>query len=160
MRRSALPLLLAVLPALAAPAFAESPRAALFPTDASCYLRAYDSAHLASHPDQLVKEIALGPEPGSFEADVLVLRVTVRLRGDAELRQADAYCENTGGTLSCGLEGDAGWFQLSPTAKGARMEVGRDGLGFEGETGFVELGGGQSDDEVFALPAVPADSCP
>lgn len=151
--------LLALL-CLATPALAESPRAALFPTDATCYLRHYTDAHLASHPDQLVREIAIGPEPGSFEADVLVLRVAVWLRGTSGRMMAYGYCENTGGALSCGLEGDAGWLMVEPTAKGARVTVGRDGMALEGDSGFVTLGGGHSDDAVFALPRVPADSCP
>lgn len=153
--RRLLPLLL-----LATPALAESPREALFPSDGACYLRFYDKAHLAQHPDQLVKEIAVGPEPSSMKAGQLVLRVAVSLRGNPEQFRGYAYCDNTGGTLSCGLEGDAGWFQMQPTAKGALLMVGRDGIGFEGDSGFVELGGGRSDDESFAMPRVPADSCP
>ena len=86
--------------------------------------------------------------------------MAVTLRGNPEHFMGYAYCDNTGGTLSCGLEGDAGWFQMKPTAKGALLMVGRDGIGFEGNSGFVELGGGRSDDESFALPKVPADSCP
>lgn len=140
--RCLLPLLL-----IATPAFAESPRDALFPTERSCYQRQYDKAHLAKHPDQLVKTIAVGPEPGTMNARQLVLRVTVSLRGMAEQLLGYAYCENTGAVLSCGMEGDAGWFQIKPTAKGALIQVGRDGIGFEGDTGFVALGG----DESFAL---------
>lgn len=153
--RLILPLLL-----LATPALAQSPREAMFPSDASCYLRHYDKAHLAKHPDQLVKDIAIGPDPAGFQGRELVLRVLVSLRGQSELMMGYAYCENTGGALSCGMEGDAGWFQLTPNAKGVKLSVGRDGLGFEGASGFVTLGGGESDDEVFVMPAVPADSCP
>lgn len=145
---------------LATPALAESPRDALFPSDASCYLRHYTGAHLAKHPNQLVTDIAIGPEPGSFEADVLVVRMQVSLRDHPEILQTAAYCENTGGTLSCGLEGDGGWFQMERTPKGARVMVGRDGLFFEGARGFVHIGGGDSDDDVFLMPPVPADSCP
>jgi hypothetical protein len=153
--RRILPLLL-----LATPALAESPRQALFPSDGSCYLRHYTVDHLASHPDQLVKEITIGPEPGSMEADVLVLRVNVDLRGQPGLLRAYAYCENHRDWLICGLEGDAGRFQLQRTAKGAKLEVFRGGLGFEGADGYVLLGGGRSDDNSFVLPKVPADSCP
>lgn len=38
--------------------------------------------------------------------------------------------------------------------------VGRDGLGLEGASGHVVLGAPGSDDRSFALPPVPADSCP
>lgn len=145
---------------LAGPALAESPGEALFPSEISCYRRVYDQAHLARHPDQLAKEIAVGPVPDSMKAGQLVLQVAVSLRGNPEIFLGYAYCDNTGGTLSCGLEGDAGWFQMKPTAKGALLMVGRDGIGFEGDTGFVELGGGRSDDEAFSMPKVPAKSCP
>lgn len=117
MRRLVLLACLATLPGL--PARAESPRQALFPGDASCYLRHYSRDHLASHPDQLVTEIAIGPEPGSMEADVLVLRLALYMRGNSDQLRAHAYCDNTGGTLSCALEGDAGRFEIKPTAKGA-----------------------------------------
>lgn len=142
----------------APPALAESPRAAMFPNQTSCYLRQYSQAHLAGHPDQRVRQIALGPSdaPGRD----LVLRVAVSLRGLQERFVADAYCENTGGSLSCGLEGDGGWFTLTPAKQGVKMKVGREPLGFEGETGFVSFGGGASDDDVFLIPPVAAEACP
>lgn len=159
MRALSLSLCLAALPAL--PLAAQSPRDAMFPTDASCYLRQYSRQHMADHPDQLVTQIAVGPEQGAFEADVLILKVAVYLRGSDERFLASAYCDNTGGTLSCGLEGDGGWFQMKPAKGGAVMlMVGRDPLGFEGARGFVTFGGGVSDDERFLIPRVPADACP
>lgn len=144
---------------LASPALAESPRDALFPGDEGCYRRDYDAAHLAAHPDQLVREIRLSPDKAVLDARYLVLKVQVRLRGSDDELLANAYCENTGGSLSCGLEGDAGWLTLEPTAKGLRASVGRDGIGFETDTGFVTLGGGQSDDAVFAIPRARAEAC-
>ncbi len=142
----------------ATPALAESPQAAMFPSDASCYLRQYSQIHLAGHPDQMVREIALGP--AGQQGHQLVLRVAVYLRGSTERFTADAYCENTGGSLSCGLEGDGGWFTLESARQGLKMKVGREPLGFEGETGFITFGGAASDDNVFLLPPVPADACP
>ncbi|GAB1478325.1 hypothetical protein MASR2M74_08710 [Paracoccaceae bacterium] len=155
MRRLALALSL-----LATPALAESPRAAMFPSDASCYLRHYDKAHLASHPQQQVSEIAIGPQTGSFESDVLSLTVALSLRGVSEIYTRTAYCENTGGSLSCQMEGDAGWFTLTPRKKGAvLLEVGKGGLVFEGRN-FIYISGTMGDDREFLLPPVPADSCP
>lgn len=155
MRRLALALTL-----LATPALAESPRAEMFPSDASCYLRHYDKAHLAKHPQQQVREIALGPQTGSFESDVLSLTVALSLRGVPEIYSGTAYCENTGGSLSCQMEGDAGWFTLTPRKKGTvLLKVGKDGLGFEGSN-FITISGTTGDDREFLLPPVPADSCP
>lgn len=142
----------------APPALAQSPSEAMFPGGQGCYLRQYAQLHLVGHPDQLVRQIALGPSdaPGRD----LVLRLAVYLRGSDERFVADAYCENTGGSLSCGLEGDGGWFTLEPSRQGVKMRVGREPLGFEGQSGFVTFGGGASDDDVFLIPAVPADACP
>lgn len=146
---------------IAAPASAQSPRDLMFPSDATCYLRHYSAAHLASHPAQRVTQIALGPEPGSRNPMQLTLRLAVSLRGTGEDFLSLAYCENTGGALSCQVEGDSGWFMLKPAAKGGiLMTTGRRGLGFEGERDFVQIGGGASDDNSFLIPPVPADSCP
>lgn len=143
---------------LASPALAESPRAALFPDDQGCYRRDYDAAHLAAHPDQLVKTIRLSADKPYSDDRYLLLAIEIVPReGEAVL--AHGYCENTGGSLSCGLEGDAGWLTLEPTATGLRAKVGRDGIGFETDTGFITFGGGQSDDEVFALPRAMEEAC-
>ena len=155
MRRLAL-----VFGLLATPAFAQSPRDAIFPSDASCYLRHYSAGHLASHPQQNVAEIALGPEPATFDAPVLGLRLALYRRGSNTRYEGRAACENTGGALSCQLEGDGGWFTLWPKADGTlRLEVGRGGLIFEAAD-FLEVSGISGDDRVFVLPRVPADSCP
>lgn len=149
---------LIVLCLIAAPALAESPRAALFPDDRGCFRRAYDAAHLAAHPDQLVKEIRLSPDKPVSDERFLVLAVQILPRG-ADWLLGHAYCENTAGSLSCGMEGDAGWLMLEPTAKGLRATVGRDGITLEGDAGFVTFGAGQSDDEVFALSRVTPEAC-
>lgn len=143
---------------LCQPANAESPRATLFPDDLGCYRRDYDAAHLAAHPDQLVKTIRLSPDKPFSDARYLLLAIEILPRG-GEAVLAHGYCENTGGSLSCGLEGDAGWLTLEPTAKGLRAKVGRDGIGFETDTGFITFGGGQSDDAVFAIPRAPEEAC-
>ena len=158
MRRFTVPL--TALALLASPAFGQSPRDLLFPRDQGCYMRHYDKAHLAKHPDQLVKDIAISPQAGPSSPRELVVRVVVRLRGNPEQLVGYGYCENTSGTLSCLLEGDMGWFQMKPAKSGATVSVGRDGVNFEGDTSVTQLGGGKSDDEIFALTKAPAGSCP
>lgn len=152
---------LALLAALAAsPALAQSPREAMFPSDGTCYLRHYDKGHMAAHPAQRVREIAIGPLSGSFGGDELILAVNVTLRDSPEIFTGAAYCENSADTLGCHLEGDAGWFTLHPRPGGKiLLEVSRDGIGFEGSD-FIELSGNSGDDREFLLPPVPADSCP
>lgn len=153
MRRALVPLI-----CLALPAHAESPRAALFPEDQGCYRRDYDAGHLAAHPDQLVKTIRLSADRPYSDERSLLLAIEILPRG-SEAVLAHAQCENTGGSLSCALEGDAGWLTLEPTSKGLRAKVGRDGIGFETDTGFITFGGGQSDDAVFAIPRAPEEAC-
>jgi hypothetical protein len=147
-----------VLCLIAPPALAESPREALFADNRGCYRRDYDAAHLAKHPDQLVKTIRLSPDAEFSDDHSLLLALEILPRG-GEAVLAHGICENTGGSLSCGLEGDAGWLMLEPTAKGLRATVGRDGISFETDTGFVTFGGGHSDDAVFAIPRAPEEAC-
>lgn len=158
MRRLAQDLTLA-LTLLATPALADSPRDEMFPSDGSCYLRHYDRAHLAAHPGQNIAEIAIGPLSGAFDARELILNVRITLRGSGNMYSGAAYCENTGGSLSCHLEGDAGWFTLTPRPGGAvRLDVGKGGIVFEGRD-FLYISGTMGDDRQFLMPPVPADSC-
>ena len=155
MRRLAIALTL-----LATPALAQSPRDTMFPSDASCYLRHYDRTHLAGHPQQRVRDIAIGPASGSFESDVLRLTVQIMLRDVEQIFPGTARCENSGGSLSCEMDGKAGWFTLTPRPKGAvRLDVGRGGLVLQ-DRGFIYVSGELGDDRQFLLPPVPADSCP
>lgn len=147
-----------VFPALAASLLLTLPVAAktlqdqLFPTVTSCYTRVYSAEDLALHPVQRVTGISLAPapEPGG----VLVLRVSIELRGEAERFSGITYCEAAGrDALSCGMEGDAGSFVLTPARNGAvLLLIGRNGVGFEGLSGFVHLDGISGDDREFLLP--------
>ncbi|MBP9184499.1 MAG: hypothetical protein KBF78_15290 [Fuscovulum sp.] len=135
---------------------------ALFPSDASCYLRQYSAAHLAAHPDQRVTQIALGPWGPAWGKDRdLVLTVAVYLTGDAERYSGAAWCRDAGPYLHCRMEGDAGSFALeAATGRALRMTLTGDGIGFEGPRDFVELSARTGDDRVFLIPPVPADACP
>lgn len=147
-----------VFPAVAAcfvfsvPVYAKSLQDQLFPTATSCYARSYSAEHLVRHPMQQVTRIALAPAPEPEGG--LVLQVSIELRGEAELFSGIAYCEASGSNaLSCGMEGDAGGFVLTPARKGAvLLGVGRNGVGFEGLSGFVHLDGISGDDREFLLP--------
>jgi hypothetical protein len=139
---------------LAAPAAAQT----MAPGD--CFLRQYSRDHLASHPDQTVTLIALGPETGAEEADAPILRVMVMVRGDDLPYRGTAYCNGWGVPMDCLMEGDAGAFRIEPSGKGVRVTLARRGVSFEGMRGFVTLEGDRGDDRVFQLPRVPADACP
>jgi hypothetical protein len=145
---------------LGLPALAQGLRGDLFPTDAACYLRYYDDAHLAAHPQQRVRQIAIGPDPAQTTVAGLALRLHVQLREDAEFYTATAYCTEGPAGLDCGIEGDGGGFALDRSGRGLQLTVKRAGMILEGSTRFQEISGTQGDDRVFRLPTVPADSCP
>lgn len=133
----------------------------MFPHNAACYLRYYNSEHLAAHPAQQVETLQIGPDYEHFGETPLPLRVVVYLRGNSQQYRAIAYCEDADKALLCQMEGDAGAFKLEPGRDGAlRLSVAPDGMSFEGETNFVTLNGQTQDDGVFLLPPVPADACP
>ena len=139
----------------AAPVAAQSPMDRMFPDRSGCYLRQYSPDHLAKHPEQRVTRIAL-----TAEADVadpmLGLWVDVTLRGvPGGEYLALAYCENIDDTLYCSMEGDAGAFTITPRKDGAILiEVGRYGMSFENEAGFVSLEQKRGDDRSFLLQKV------
>jgi hypothetical protein len=106
---------LAMLKCLAgAPLAAQAPTELMFPGKSGCYERQYSTDHLAGHPAQRVTEISLTAE-GSIADPMLGLWVHVTLRGaPGGSFEALAYCENEGGQIYCGMEGDAGGFTVAP----------------------------------------------
>ena len=135
-----------------APAWPADLIATLFPGKSGCYGRSYSNTHLAKHTEQLVTEISVVAD--DMVADpMLGLWVFMELRGDiADSYEGFAYCENTGGSLSCGMEGDAGSFTLSPDGDGTVLiEVGPYGMSFEGDAGFITLMSDRGDDRSFRL---------
>ncbi len=131
-------------------------------TSGQCYARSYTSAHLKAHPRQKVRAIALrkleGTQAGVIAAGKSALAIGFNLRGYSQAFQAYAECSPQGASLGCFMEGDAGAFTLSRTAKdGLVMRVTRQ-LGVEGRT-MIEFGGTSSDDNVFVLSKAGASSC-
>lgn len=124
----------------------------LFPGKSGCYSRSYSDAHLAKHTEQLVTDIAVMAE-GSIADPMLGLWVTLRLRGDiAGSYEALAYCENAGAAVTCGMEGDAGSFSITPDGDGTIViDVGPYGMSFEGDAGFITLMSDRGDDRSFRL---------
>jgi len=140
----------------ATPTFAQSPQDLMFPSADSCYQRSYSAAHLAKHPAQRVTELRLGPDAG-MAATGLALRVEVRLRGTpGGWFEGYGYCESAGGvTLDCLMEGDAGDFAVTPARGGILVTVGRSGMSFENDAGFVTLDSKTGDDRSFLLRPSP-----
>lgn len=124
----------------------------------ACYLRRYDAAHLARHPDQLVTEIGVGLLPGeSGPMAVVNLRLATR---PGERATAIAYCDDSGDSLACGMEGDAGAFRLERAKDGAlRLAVEPRGMTFESATSEITLHADRGDDRVFLIPPASPEAC-
>lgn len=133
-------------------AMAQSPMQAMFPGPDSCYARSYSATHLADHPAQRVTDFALSPD-FSFADPGLTVRLDLRLRGvPGGAFEGYAYCENEAGHLYCGMEGDAGGFQIDPAKGGAILvSVSSHGMSFENDTGFATLERNAGDDRTFLL---------
>lgn len=150
--------LVTVLLCLPQTGFAQS---AVFPSDAACYLRYYNKAHMAQHPNQRVQEIMVGPDQTQWGSDPLAIKISVSLVNVSDYYRGIAYCTDAGAGLACQMEGDAGAFQLTVARDGAiKIDLGPEGISFEGESGFMTLDGSRGDDRSFVMPPVPADSCP
>jgi hypothetical protein len=134
---------------------AQSPTEQMFPRGDSCYARNYGAAHLAKHPEQRVTRFAVTPDFVS-EAPLLALELRLGLRGTpGGAFEAQAICENTGGSIYCAMEGDAGGFQIDPAKnRGILISVSSLGMSFENEGGFVTLERNSGDDRSFLLRPV------
>lgn len=143
---------------LAPPALAQSPQDRMFPDATACYARLYAQGHLVQHPAQRVIAIRLSPD-FQIADPFLGLHVEVDLRGrDGGSFEGYGYCENEGGQLYCGLEGDAGGFTVQEAKGGAVLvTVSSLGMSFENETGFVTLKRDKGDDRSFLLRPSPCE---
>lgn len=141
------------------PLLAQAGAVAMFPPEAACFQRQYDAAHLAKHPQQQVVEIALTPAEGQVVSNSLVVDIAVTLRtGDHYI--GSAYCEPQGAGLSCGMEGDAGAFDLGLRSGGALLlTVSALGMSFENDQGFLTISGTSGDDRAFLMQPVAAADC-
>jgi hypothetical protein len=125
-----------------------------------CYIRQYDAAHLARHPEQTVTQIALYPSALSYDPGFELLELFVRVTGTNLEYHATAYCDRSADRWDCGLEGDAGSFILTGEKPGLlRLTLNRDGISFEGAQDFLTLHGDRGDDRVFLIPNVDGDLC-
>lgn len=140
---------------LGTPVAAQSPMDRMFPTDTSCYARAYTPDHLASHPAQRVTTMRVQPDRQAAEP-FLALHLSLTLRGTpGGAFEALALCENIDGTVYCTMEGDAGAFSIEDgRGDSVLVTVGSRGMGFENEAGFVTLERDRGDDRSFLLRPV------
>lgn len=127
----------------------------------ACYARHYDAAHLRTHPDQNVRDIAmLAYRPDWQGADASILNFEARFRKGGEPVQFSGECRSVdGGVLACGIECDGGEFSLKTAAGGAIL------VDLPAEPGLCDAAdgtGGPSfgpDDKRFRLDRVDIGDC-
>lgn len=140
----------------ATPVLAQSTVDRVFGPGAPCFSRTYDAAHMDAHPAQQVTMIVISADTEDMAHDTTddrLLLVDVITRDHKVPYSGIGYCAATSTGLACLLEGDAGRFTLTGQDGRLRLDVGKDGLIFEGETDFLTLQGDQGDDRVFLLDA-------
>ena len=128
----------------------------VFAPDGPCFSRTYDAAHLAAHPDQQVSLIVVRADTADMALDTtedLLVLVDVLTRTSDSPYSGIGICNPGSSGLSCLMEGDAGGFTLTEQDGRLRLEVGPNGLSFEGEADFLTLEPDQGDDRVFLLDA-------
>ena len=141
---------------LASPTSAQSVQDLVFAPDGPCFSRTYDAAHLAAHPDQQVSLIVVRADTADMALDTtedLLVLVDVLTRTSDSPYSGIGICNPGNSGLSCLMEGDAGGFTLTEQDGRLRLEVGPNGLSFEGDTNFLTLEPDQGDDRVFLLDA-------
>jgi len=131
----------------------------------ACYARSYDAAHLRANSKQRVTFIAFkvsarkadgsANRPGDFEGTL-----GLRVRNRQELYVKSAYCKPDRSAARCGLESDGGEIRLQAGNDGSlRIDTAGGEIRIEGARDFLEVGGKQSDDNVFRLTRSQADAC-
>jgi SH3-like domain-containing protein len=123
------------------------------------YMRVYDQAHLAAHPDQLVTHVDLSivRSSGYYKHN---FTLHMRLRDRNELLKTEGYCKKDGRGLRCLVECDGGGIRIEPRGDNVMMHLERirmvtcdqdiDSVIDGGE----EVRGGK-DDRAFHLYRVP-----
>jgi hypothetical protein len=133
-----------------------------------CFRGVYDPAHLAVHPGQTVKSIAVRVTPmtgnGSWIANA---ELTVTLGGRKMKYYVGGDCQVNATGLDCSMDCDAGGFSLAPRAAGVKLVVGTTGGGIrlsragqdseESKGPFLRTN--NSENRTFLLPPAPAAAC-
>ena len=138
-----------------------------------CFRRAYDEAHLAAHPGQTVKSIAvlMTPVTGhrsnndrwwNNEPWIANAQLTITLRGKrTKYYGYNADCVASAAGLDCPMEEDAGMFTLARWASGVKLVI-IDHLSLMGPDQIREESTQDlhnSLDRTFLLPPAPAGEC-
>src|SRR5262249_32974405 len=84
-----------------------------------CFVRVYNNAHLAKHPDQLVTRVKLHvfkPNPGYASRDARFhwFTLKVKVRGKDETLRTGGGCNEEASGLRCWVDCDGGDIKVAP----------------------------------------------
>lgn len=123
-----------------------------------CFARTYDSAHLAAHPDQIVRAVKLRLYKAPPDARFFALEM--QLRGRDKPLKTGGYCKGA----ACKVECDGGGVNIAPSGDDVMMRLDRirmvacDASDIELFEGGEDVTGGK-DDRVFRLYRAPDALC-
>jgi len=129
-----------------------------------CYIRHYDAAHLAAHPTQQVREVALSLAPMSGDHGQWAASGTLRIsvKGHKGYRSVSGDCTQKAGTLTCDGDCDTGEYRVMFSGQASvlmtitdRLLLQRDGCDDED---YFELKPDKENTQ-FLLHSAPASSC-
>jgi hypothetical protein len=141
-----------------------------------CFRRAYDAAHLAAHPGQTVKSMAVLMRPvtgrrsnndrwWNNEPWIANAQLIITLRGKkTKYYGYNADCVASAAGLVCPMEVDAGMFTLARWAAGVKL-VNASDIRLSRADGDFEASNlpivraNNSEDRTFLLPLAPAAAC-
>lgn len=92
-----------------APAVAETLR--------GCFVRAYDKAHLAQHPDQMITGVKLRIYASPTDGSKSSFSIRMQRRGNYRALHNEGICEPWDGVTTCYVECDGGGVRVFPQTK-------------------------------------------
>lgn len=126
----------------------------------TCYMRLYESAHLAKNPKQTITKfhvVALGNDPlKRSHPQKFTVAFNFWLK-NAGYYDGNAACTTAGGQAVCNVEADGGSFTLATQGNQLRVTLGQR-LEVEGQKKFSP-NVATPDNRVMLLPAAPKGSC-
>jgi len=126
-----------------------------------CFVRTYDKAHLAGHPDQLVTAVKLHIIKWKEDESYFEFALKVKVRGRNETLHTGGLCRGEASGLSCSVDCDGGGINVVPRGDHAMMYLERIRMA-TCDNDYVDSGedlSGGKDDRVFRLNRVDEREC-
>ena len=126
-----------------------------------CFVRVYDKAHLAKHPDQIVTAVKLHIKKWDDDESYFEYALKVKIRGRNETLHTGGLCREGTSGLRCWVECDGGGINVTPHSNYVIMYLERISMATcdkDPIDGGEELSGGK-DDRVFRLNRVNERAC-